>query len=263
MRLSWSRLALVLAALLCVLPPLAVLMYAVSTRWDRGLLPEGATWDWIAQVAHAPAVQAAVVQTLGLSLASATLTLLVGGSATIVARLVSPRATALLDTLSLLPFAVPPVVVAVGALDLFVGRWGAWLDLRLVYVVVVVPLLFPLQHKTLSAAMRQLDVAPLMEAAHTLGASDGLLLRRVLLPLLAPALAACLLLCWITGAMEFAIANLLLGGEVQMLQPLMNGMRNANGHQSAALVVLSFAVVVAMGTIVEGLMAWNSRKNSR
>jgi putative spermidine/putrescine transport system permease protein len=259
---SWSRLALALAALLCVLPPLAVLLYAFSARWDQGLLPQGATWDWIALVARTPAVKTAVVQTLGLSLASATITLVVGGSATLVARLVSPRATALLDTLSLLPYAVPPVVVAVGALELFVGRWGAWLDLRVVYVIVVVPLLFPLQHKTLSAALRQLDVAPLMEAAHTLGASDGLLLRRVLLPLLAPALAACLLLCWITAAMEFAIANLLLGGEVQMLQPLMNGMRNVNGHQAAALVVLSFAVVAAMGTMVEGLMAWTTRRNS-
>jgi ABC-type spermidine/putrescine transport system permease subunit II len=258
----WSRLALALVVLLAVLPPVAVLLYAFSTRWDRSLLPEDATWAWLAAVVRTPRVQAAVVQTLALSLASATLTLLVGGSATIVARLVSARATALLDALSLLPYAIPPVVIAIGALELFVGRWGAWLDLRVVYVVVAAPLLFPLLHKTLSAAMRQLDVAPLMEAAHTLGATDGFLLRRVLLPLLAPALVACLLLCWVTAAMEFAIANLLLGGSIEMLQPLMNGMRGVNGHLSAALVVLSFAVITAMGMTVEGLMAWNTRRNS-
>jgi ABC-type spermidine/putrescine transport system permease subunit II len=175
---------------------------------------------------------------------------------------VSPRVTALLDALSLLPYAIPPVVIAIGALELFVGRWGGWLDLRVVYVLVASPLLFPLLHKTLAAAMRQLDVAPLMEAAHTLGASDSYVLRRVLLPLLAPALVAGLLLCWVTAAMEFAIANLLLGGSIEMLQPLMNGMRNVNGHLSAALVALSFAVVAAMGTMVEGLIAWNTRRNS-
>jgi len=153
-------------------------------------------------------------------------------------------------------------VIAIGALELFVGRWGGWLGLRVVYVVVVAPLLFPLLHKTLGAAMRQLDVVPLMEAAHTLGASDGFLLRRVLLPLLAPALVASLLLCWVTAAMEFAIANLLLGGSIEMLQPLMNGMRSVNGHLSAALVVLSFAVIAAMGMLVEGLTAWNTRRNS-
>ena len=259
---KWSRLALALVLVLAALPPLAVLLYAFSARWDRSLLPEGFTGAWLAEVVRTPRVQSAVVQTLALSLASAVLTLGVGGSATIVARLRSPRVTALLDTLSLLPYAIPPVVIAIGALELFVGRWGGWLDLRVVYVVVASPLLFPLLHKTLGAAMRQLDVAPLMEAAHTLGASDGFLLRHVLLPLLAPALVACLLLCWVTAAMEFAIANLLLGGSVEMLQPLLNGMRGVNGHLSAALVVLSFAVVTAMGMMVEGWMAWNTRRNS-
>lgn len=259
---SWPRLALALVVVLAVLPPLAVLLYAFSERWDRSLLPEGPTWTWMVETVRTPRVQAAVVQTLALSFASALLTLLVGGTATIVARLVSPRVTALLDALSLLPYAIPPVVIAIGALELFVGRWGGGLDLRVVYVAVVAPLLFPLLHKTLGAAMRQLDVAPLMEAAHTLGATDGYLLRRVLLPLLAPALVASLLLCWVTAAMEFAIANLLLGGSIEMLQPLMNGMRNANGHLSAALVVLSFAVVAAMGMLVEGLTAWNTRRNS-
>lgn len=259
---SWSRLALAIVVVLALLPALAVLAYAFSARWDRSLLPEGATLAWLAETVRTPRVQAAVGQTLALSLASALLTLLVGGTATIVARLVSPRVTAFLDTLSLLPYAIPPVVIGIGALELFVGRWGGWLDLRAVYVAVAAPLLFPLLHRTLGAAMRQLDVAPLMEAAHTLGASDGYLLRRVLLPLLAPALVAGLLLCWVTAAMEFAIANLLLGGSVEMLQPLMNGMRTVNGHLSAALVVLSFAVIAAMGTMVEGLMAWNTRKNS-
>ena len=260
--LSLSRLALGLVIVLALLPPLAVLLYAFSARWDRSLLPEGATWAWMHETLRTPRVQAAVVQTLALSLASATLTLLIGGTATIVARLTSPRVTALLDTLSLLPYAIPPVVIAIGALELFVGRWGAWLDLRVVYVLVASPLLFPLLHKTLSAAMKQLDAAPLVEAAHTLGASDGYLIKRVLLPLLTPALVAGLLLCWVTAAMEFAIANLLLGGAVEMLQPLLNGMRSVNGHLSAALVVLSFAVISAMGLMVEGLMAWNTRKNS-
>jgi hypothetical protein len=47
-----------------------------------------------------------------------------------------------------------------------------------------------------------------------------------------------------------------------MLQPLMNGLRGVNGHQSAALVCLSFAVVFAIGAMVEGLMAWNSARMS-
>ena len=260
--IRWSRVALAAMWLLALLPPAAVVLYAFSTRWDAGLLPQGATLAWFAEIVRTPRVQAAVGQTLLLSFASALLTLVVGGAASVAARLASPRLLAVLDALSLLPYAIPPVVIAIGALELFVGRLGAWLDLRVVYVVVAAPLLFPLLHKTLGAAMRQLDAPQLLEAGRTLGASDATTLRRVLLPLLAPAFTAALLLCWVTAAMEFAIANLLLGGSIEMLQPLMNGMRSVNGHLSAALIVLSFAVVTVMGSIVEGWMAWTTRKNS-
>lgn len=250
--------ALLALALFVLLPPLAVALYGFSTRWD-GALPEGATLEWIQELARLPRVQDAVAQTLMLSLACAALTLLLGGAASLAARLYAPRLLAVLDGLALLPYAIPPVVVAIGALELFVGRWGGVLDLRLTYVAVITPLLFPLLHKTLGAALSQLEVQPLLEAGRTLGASDAHLLRRVILPLLAPGLAAAMLLCWVTAAMEFVIANLLLGGSVEMLQPLMNSLRGANGHLSAALVCLSFAVVTTIGWTVEGLLAWNNK----
>jgi ABC-type spermidine/putrescine transport system permease subunit II len=255
--------ALLILAALVLLPPLAVMLYGLSTRWDRSLFPEQATLRWVQELLDLPRVHSAITQTLWLSGLSASLTLLLGGSASLAAYLYAPRLRQLLDAMSLLPYAIPPIVVAIGALELFVGRWGAYLDLRLVYVGVIVPLLFPLLHKTLGAALAQLDALTLLEAGRTLGASDAHLLRRVLLPLLAPALAACLLLCWVTAAMEFAIANLLLGGTVELLQPLMNGLRGVNGHQSAALVLLSFMVVTGMGTLVEGMTAWRQRTRSK
>jgi ABC-type spermidine/putrescine transport system permease subunit II len=127
---------------------------------------------------------------------------------------------------------------------------------------VVTPTLFPLVHKTLGAALQQLDAQQLLEAGRTLGASDGHVLRRVLLPLLLPALTAALLLCWVTAAMEFAIANLLLGGTVELLQPMLNSLRGVNGHQSAALIVLTFAGVSLIGALVQALISWTSRTNS-
>jgi putative spermidine/putrescine transport system permease protein len=257
-----SRLALAAMLVLALLPPLAVLLYGLTERWDRSLLPEGPTLHWLVVVGSDPRTHAAVLNTVWLSLCSALLALVLGGAASLTARLAAPRLAGLLDALALLPYAIPPVVVAIGALELFVGRWGAYLDLRMVYVGVVTPLLFPLVHKTLGAAMKQLDAAQLMEAGRTLGASDVYILRRVVLPLLAPALAAALLLCWITAAMEFAIANLLLGGSVELLQPMMNSMRGVNGHQSAALIVLSFGVVAVLGIVVQTLIAWNHKKNS-
>jgi len=256
-----SRFALAVLLLLALLPAAAVVVYAFTERWDA-LLPQGWTLHWLRDVAIEPRAQSAVLNTLWLGLASALGALWLGGAASLMAYLASPRLLAALNALSLLPFAIPPVVIAVGALELFVGHWGAWLNLPLVYVTVITPTLFPLVHKTLGAALQQLDAAQLLEAGRTLGASDAHTLRRVLLPLLIPALTAALLLCWVTAAMEFAIANLLLGGSVELLQPLLNSLRGVNGHQSAALIVLTFALVALLGAALQALISWTSKPNS-
>ncbi|SFR91147.1 iron(III) transport system permease protein/putative spermidine/putrescine transport system permease protein [Mitsuaria sp. PDC51] len=257
---------LALAALLIVVlvPMLALLLYGASTRWDRHWWPEEPTLRWMAEAALDPRVQGAVLRTAVLALASAALALVCGAMATIPAAIAAQldavdgtartaRLTQLLDLLALLPFAIAPVVIAISALELFVGQWGGWLPLPLVYVAVVAPTLFPLVHKTLQSALAQLQAAALIEAGRTLGASDGHTLRRVLLPMLAPALLAAFLLAWVTAAMEFAIANLLLGGQLELLQPLMNSLRNADGHQAAALMVMTFAGVGAVVVAISRL----------
>lgn len=255
--------AIALTALMTVVlvPMAALLVYGLTGRWDRHWWPEDPTGRWIVDAVADPRVQAAVVRTALLALASAMLALVCGALATVPAALAvqldgGPGARRLqrtLDLVALLPFAIAPVVIAISALELFVGRWGGWLPLPLVYVAVVAPTLFPLIHKTLQSALAQLNAASLIEAGRTLGASDGHTVRRVLLPMLAPALLAAFLLAWVTAAMEFAIANLLLGGQLELLQPLMNSLRNANGHQAAALMVLAFAGVGAIVAAVAAL----------
>lgn len=251
-----------LAALLVLLPPLAVMTYAFSERWDQRLLPQGATLAWLGGVAADTRVRSAAWNTVWISGAAAGLAVLVGGAASLAGHLASSRLKRLLDALALLPYAIPPVVVAIGALDLFVGRWGDVLDLRVVYIGLLAALLFPLVHQTLSAALLQLDAAPLIDASRTLGAPDGLLLRRVLLPLLLPALAAAGLLAWTTAAMEFAIANLLLAGSLELLQPLINGLRGANGHLAAALIVVSLLITTLLGLLVHLLTSWRTPARS-
>ena len=264
LRPSFPGLALAALLVVVLVPMLALLLYGASTRWDRHWWPEGPTLRWMAEAALDPRVQGAVLRTAVLALASAALALLCGAMATIPAAIAAQldavdgtgrtaRLTRLLDLLALLPFAIAPVVIAISALELFVGQWGGWLPLPLVYVVVVAPTLFPLVHKTLQSALAQLHAAALIEAGRTLGASDGHTLRRVLLPMLAPALLAAFLLAWVTAAMEFAIANLLLGGQLELLQPLMNSLRNANGHQAAALMVMTFAGVGAVVVAISRL----------
>lgn len=246
-------LALVLLLTAVVAPPAFVLLYAFSERWDRSLWPEGATLAWFAELGQDPRVAAAALRTAVVAGFSATLATASGCAATLAAHLYAPRLKTLLDALAQLPYAVPPVVVAISALEVFVGGLGGFIDIRLLYVLLLTPLLFPLVHRTLSAALLRMELGTLLEAGRTLGASDALTVRRVVLPLLAPAIAAAGLLCLLTAALEFAVANLLLGGDNELLQPMMNSLRATSGHRSAALVVVSLVLVGLMAAAVQRL----------
>jgi ABC-type spermidine/putrescine transport system permease subunit II len=253
-RSGWvGRLALAFLLVAVVAPPCFVMLYAFSERWDRSLWPEGATLAWFVELGRDPRVGAATLRTLVFALCSAGLATLTGCAATLAAHLYAPRLKAVLDALAQLPYAVPPAVVAISALEVFVGGLGGMVDVRLLYVLLLTPLLFPLVHRTVSAALLRMDLATLLEAGRTLGASDALTVRRVVLPLLSPAIAAAALLCLLTAALEFAVANLLLGGDNELLQPMMNSLRATNGHRTAALVILSFTVVGVMAAAVQRL----------
>ena len=69
-------------------------------------------------------------------------------------------------------------------------------------------------------------------------------------------------LAWTTAAMEFAIANLLLAGSLELLQPLVNGLRGANGHLAAALIVVSLVIVTLLGTLVHLNTSWRTPARS-
>lgn len=118
-----------------------------------------------------------------------------------------------IETLLALPWAVPGTVLAIALATLFAvdrplaGRFvlvGTALILPIAYTVRNLPL----AGRAVLAGFRQLDPA-LEEAAESLGAGRWERLRRVTLPLLAPALAAGGSLAFVTALGDFVVSILL------------------------------------------------------
>jgi molybdate transport system permease protein len=134
------------------------------------------------------------------------------------------RGKALVRALVVVPLVMPPVVAGVALLAAFgrrgiVGSWlFEWFGVQLTFttaatVVAATFVSFPLAVLALEAGFRGLD-ARLEDAASTLGASRGYVLRRVTLPLLAPQLAAALVLSWARALGEFG-ATITFAGNLQ------------------------------------------------
>ncbi|MBB6097137.1 thiamine transport system permease protein [Deinobacterium chartae] len=104
-----------------------------------------------------------------------------------------------LDNLSLLPLMVSPVSLAVGYLLLYPALRASLALLLAAYAL----LAYPLVTRSLLPALRALSPS-LLGAARTLGSSRGRALRRVVLPLVAPALRTGAALSLATALGEFA-----------------------------------------------------------
>jgi len=119
----------------------------------------------------------------------------------------------MVDALVVLPWALPGTVLAIALATTFsvhrplAGRFvlvGTFAVLPLAYFIRNVPLVT----RAALTSFRQLDPS-LEEAAASLGAGRATALRRVVLPLVLPGLAAGALLAWVTALGEF-VASILL-----------------------------------------------------
>lgn len=123
------------------------------------------------------------------------------------------RGRGLVSTLLVVPWALPGTVIAIGLATTFsvhgplAGRFvliGTFWILPLAYFIRNIPLVA----QAAIASFRQFDPA-LEEASHSLGASWGMTMRRIAVPLVLPGLAAGALLAWVAALGEF-VASILL-----------------------------------------------------
>ncbi len=114
-----------------------------------------------------------------------------------------------MDAISLLPLGVPSVVVVLG----FLGAYRDLLSILLSSPVILVPiyamLALPYSYRTFDTAVRALQVGPLTETAHSLGAGWATAAIHVLLPNLRAGLLGSLILSGAYALGEFVVASLL------------------------------------------------------
>ncbi len=247
-------------------PPLAVLILAglglaFVVLPLVGLLTR-APWSEAWAAVTSPAALDALRLSLVVSLAATALALVLGLPLAWVLARISFRGRSLVRALVILPLVLPPVVAGVGLLAALGRRGlvGARLDalgISLPFTTAAAVLAsafvaFPLLVLAVEAGMASLDPR-LEQAALAMGARPRYVARRVTLPLLAPQLAAGLVLTWARALGEFGATITFAGnlrGTTQTL-PLAvfeQGQTDPGAGivVSLLLVALSLAVLVAM-----------------
>lgn len=145
------------------------------------------------------------------------------------------RGAGLIDFFSAMPLIFPAIVLGLAFLELFVHS-GAWIYgslLSLVIVSTIAYLPYGLRHGQLGV----IQIHPeLEEAASIAGATTPVVFRRVVLPLLAPALVSCWLFVFLLAVRAMAMVLLLVGPDSQVVAvTLFDLWNNGQAGELAAL----------------------------
>ncbi len=198
-----------------LLPHLTVLVvsFVPEGTWTTELLPPEYSLTNYGSLFAEPQLLQPILNSLQMAtLATAANVVLAFAAAYLLAR--RPfRGRGVLGALVVLPWALPGTVLAIALATTFsasqpwAGRFvlvGTFLILPLAYFIRNIPLVT----RAALTSFRQLDPA-LEEAAASLGASRARILRRIVLPLVLPGLAAGTLLAFVAALGEF-VASILL-----------------------------------------------------
>ena len=173
-----------------------------------------------------------------------------------------------IDGLLTLPLVLPPTVVGFFLLLLFgregpIGRVLQHLSITVVFswpatVIAATVIAFPLMYRTALGAFEQVNPT-LLDAARTLGASEGRVFRSVLLPLAAPGVLAGTVLAFARAMGEFGATLMLAGnipGRTQTLPLAIYSAAERNDMRAAALWV---ALIVALSLAIIRLLHVEAR----
>ena len=208
-----------------------------------------------------------LILSLELALASTLLAVILVTPTVYWVQLRLPQARPLLDFLSLVPFAVPAVVMSLGLLEvygtsnLFVNVLSLGLVpllsnppfnivntpqlLACAYVVISLPFVY----RPIDNSLRAMNTRVLTEAAYSLGSGWWKTFFAVILPNIWPGVISAALLTFSTAMGEFTLAALF---GVYTFPIYLNQVGQSDAHKAASLTILSFTftLICVLGIIL-------------
>lgn len=205
--------------------PLVVLgLFSFHDAPGLSLPWRGFTTKWYEQILRTPELVASLRISLVVALLSSTLAVGLGTAAAIAVVRYRFPGRSLVGTFSVVPLVFPYLALAVALLVLFVSL-GIRLSLATVVIghtIVAIPYTVIIVASRLAGMDRSLE-----EAALDLGASRRRILRRIYLPLAAPAIVSAFAASFIVSFDEFYLAFFLSGSDQTLPVYFFSGLRRA------------------------------------
>lgn len=245
-----------------VLPGLSMAVSGFSATLSGGLTLDNLTVkNFAALFAQRGDALPALGTSLSLALGAALLTGLLGLCAAWLVVMQKIKGRAVIDALSLMPAALPGVVVGVGLILLWnrsfwpVSPYNTWGILLISYCCLLLP--WPVRY--IGSAMRQLG-GNLEPAARVHGASAFQALRLIVLPLIFPAMLAAMLMVFAIASRELVTSLLLSPAGTQTVAVFIwRQFEQGSVGQGMAMATLTLIVGLALMLTALSLLQRNTK----
>ena len=239
--------------LLLYLPIAVLFLFSINANTTLSFPLKGLTLDWYRNLFQADAVLRAARNSLVVAIGSSFAATILGTMVSILLMRYQFRSKSLLLALAALPLIVPYVVLGVALLLLFsvVHVERSLLTIGVAHTIVALP------YTLLIIASRLAGFDPsIEEAAMDLGADYPTTLRRVVLPLIFPAMVSAWLTAFTVSFDEFALALFLAGTQPTFPVYLFSQLRFANRLP----IMIALAVLMMIGTLTLVFIAERFRR---
>ncbi len=265
---KWDTLFLVLFVLYLVIPLGATLIFGLSGG-------NGISFSSYQQIFADKDFSKTLLLSLELSLASTILAIVLVTPTVYWMQLRMPQARPLLDFLSLVPFAVPAILLALGLNEVYSNSnifinilslglvpllsiqpfniVGTPVLLSCAYVIVSLPFVY----RPIDNSLRAINTRVLTEASYSLGGGWWRTFLTIVLPNILPGVVSAALLTFSTAMGEFTLSSLF---GIYTFPIYLNQIGQSDAHKAASLSILSFlftlvcvlAILVFVGRRVGG-----------
>lgn len=225
-------------------------LLGASTLFDKW------TWDNLFQAFRQPEFGGALWLSTQLAVGTILLTLGLMLPTAVWVQLRLPSARGLVETLTVLPYVVPPIALVVGVVGAYRDSAPWFFTSRWVLIPFYAVLAMPFTYRSLDAGLRAIDLRTLVDASRSLGAGWGTTLFRVLAPNLRVSLLTSSFLTATVVMGEFTMASLIgFSAPGKTTLPVFTALIGQGGFAGFALglvTLLGTTILLAIVTFVTG-----------
>lgn len=247
----------VLFTLYMLFPLVGVFLFSIATTWFNTILPVGYTLDHVLETVSDPLFMPTVGRSLIASIATVIVSVVLMTPVVYLLHVAAPRLRPIVEFLSLLPFALPTIVLALSLIRTYsdppIVLSGTPTLLILAYVVTGLPFMY----RGLDNSLRAIDTKNLSEASATLGASRWTTLRRVILPNISTGIAAGALLVFSVSFGEFTLSSFIVGDAWKTSGVWTVAIWDDEPHKTTVMVMIGFSISWLISLII--LFAFSKR----